>query len=59
MGRPPLNRKCAIFGCEAKHLAKGFCRKHYDKQLKADPEYRAYLTELNNRWLRRKQQNGI
>lgn len=24
-----MMRKCSVFGCDAKHLAKGFCRKHY------------------------------
>lgn len=27
-------RKCSINGCESKHLAKGFCRKHYLRNYK-------------------------
>jgi hypothetical protein len=25
------NRKCSVVGCERKHLAKGFCSKHYEE----------------------------
>lgn len=30
-GRPASNRTCDIDGCEAKHLARGLCRKHYKR----------------------------
>lgn len=28
-GRPPSNRKCTVKGCNEKHVAHGFCSKHY------------------------------
>lgn len=27
--RPPKNRLCSVADCPAPHLAKGYCRKHY------------------------------
>lgn len=50
MGRPISNRKCSIEGCEKPHCSKGLCRSHYDKKLKEDPEYRAYLRDVRNRY---------
>lgn len=28
-GRPVLNRRCTVDGCENKHVARGLCNKHY------------------------------
>ena len=30
-GRPPSNRKCAVKGCDEKHVAHGYCSKHYQQ----------------------------
>lgn len=29
LGRKPINRKCSLRGCKGKHLAFGYCLKHY------------------------------
>ncbi|MGG5839147.1 hypothetical protein ACQ4LJ_19990, partial [Huaxiibacter chinensis] len=40
-GRKQLkNRKCSVAGCEGKHVAHGFCKKHYDIDHKKDPSRR-------------------
>ncbi|TFB85819.1 hypothetical protein E3O44_12520 [Cryobacterium algoricola] len=37
-GNNEMNKRCAVDGCERKYLAKGFCRKHYERQWKGtDP----------------------
>ena len=35
------NRKCSIEGCNKKHQAKGFCKGHYMKFLRTNPEWKA------------------
>ncbi len=30
-GRPPSNRKCTVRGCSEKHVAHGYCSKHYQQ----------------------------
>ena len=35
------NRKCSFEGCNKKHQAKGFCKDHYMKYLRTNPEWKA------------------
>jgi len=37
---PKNNRKCSIDGCNEKHQAKGFCKSHYMKHLRSNPEWK-------------------
>ncbi|KYJ76811.1 hypothetical protein AT292_25495 [Enterobacter cloacae] len=40
-GRKPLkNRTCSVSGCDGKHVARGFCIKHYAIERKKDPSRR-------------------
>ena len=41
-------RQCEIDGCEAKHLARGLCRKHYNREWTA--ENRESQRESNRKW---------
>ena len=34
-------RKCTIDGCDNKYYARGLCMKHYHRERRADPEWRA------------------
>ena len=34
-------KQCSVYGCERKYLARGLCKKHYDRERRADPEWRA------------------
>jgi len=37
---PKTNRKCSVDGCNGKHSAKGFCKAHYMKYLRTNPEWK-------------------
>lgn len=54
-GRKQLkNRKCSVAGCEGKHVAHGFCKKHYDIEHKKDPSRRDSIRAADERYRARK-----
>ncbi|MCU2426577.1 hypothetical protein N8Q68_19450 [Enterobacter hormaechei subsp. hoffmannii] len=54
-GRKQLkNRTCSVSGCDAKHVAHGFCKKHYDIERKKDPSRRESIRAADKRYRARK-----
>lgn len=54
-GRKQLkNRTCSISGCDGKHVAHGFCKKHYDIERKKDPPRRVSIRAADKRYRARK-----
>ncbi|MFJ5979303.1 hypothetical protein ACIQCX_00005, partial [Enterobacter cancerogenus] len=54
-GRKQLkNRACSISGCDGKHVAHGFCKKHYDIERKKDPSRRVSIRDADKRYRARK-----
>lgn len=54
-GRKPLkNRACSVDGCDGKHVAHGFCKKHYDIERKKDPSRRESIRAADERYRARK-----
>lgn len=54
-GRKQLkNRTCSVSGCDGKHVAHGFCKKHYDIELKKDPSRRESIRAADKRYRARK-----
>lgn len=54
-GRKQLrNRTCSVFGCDGKHVAHGFCKKHYDIERKKDPSRRESIRAADKRYRARK-----
>lgn len=54
-GRKQLkSRTCLVAGCEGKHVAHGFCKKHYDIERKKDPFRRESIRAADERYRARK-----
>lgn len=54
-GRKQLkSRTCSVEGCEGKHVAHGFCKKHYDIERKKDPSRRESIRAADERYRARK-----
>ncbi|WP_449506226.1 DUF551 domain-containing protein [Enterobacter hormaechei] len=54
-GRKPLkNRTCSVSGCDGKHVARGFCIKHYAIERKKDPSRRESIRAADKRYRARK-----
>ena len=54
-GRKQLkNRTCSVSGCDGKHVAHGFCKKHYDIERKKDPSRRESIRAADKRYRARK-----
>ncbi|MDT3751123.1 hypothetical protein ROT99_01895 [Citrobacter freundii complex sp. 2023EL-00966] len=54
-GRKPLkNRTCSVSGCDGKHVARGFCIKHYAIERKKDPSRRKSIRAADKRYRARK-----
>lgn len=54
-GRKQLkNRACSVAGCDGKHVAHGFCKKHYDIESKKDPSRRESIRAADERYRVRK-----
>ncbi|EOE7355179.1 hypothetical protein ACKTMV_003316 [Enterobacter hormaechei] len=54
-GRKQLkNRTCSVSGCDEKHVARGFCKKHYDIERKKDPSRRESIRSADKRYRARK-----
>lgn len=54
-GRKPLkNRTCSVSGCDGKHVARGFCIKHYAIERKKDPSRRESIRAADERYRARK-----
>ncbi|WP_217438725.1 hypothetical protein [Citrobacter werkmanii] len=54
-GRKQLkSRTCSVAGCEGKHVAHGFCKKHYDIERKKDPSRRESIRSADERYRARK-----
>ncbi|WP_188245936.1 hypothetical protein IB212_15730 [Enterobacter sp. E12] len=54
-GRKQLkNRTCTVSGCDGKHVAHGFCKKHYDIERKKDPSRRESIRAADKRYRARK-----
>ncbi|WP_449506103.1 DUF551 domain-containing protein [Enterobacter hormaechei] len=54
-GRKPLkNRTCSVAGCDGKHVARGFCIKHYAIERKKDPSRRESIRAADKRYRARK-----
>ncbi|MEZ7298897.1 hypothetical protein [Enterobacter cloacae] len=54
-GRKQLkSRTCSVAGCEGKHVAHGFCKKHYDIERKKDPSRRESIRAADERYRARK-----
>ncbi|MEB2410998.1 DUF550 domain-containing protein [Enterobacter asburiae] len=54
-GRKQLkSRTCSVTGCEGKHVAHGFCKKHYDNERKKDPSRRESIRAADERYRARK-----
>ncbi|WP_320726004.1 DUF551 domain-containing protein [Enterobacter ludwigii] len=54
-GRKQLkNRTCSVAGCDGKHVAHGFCKKHYDIERKKDPSRRESIRAADERYRARK-----
>ncbi|HCI6749405.1 TPA: hypothetical protein NPP60_005077 [Klebsiella variicola subsp. variicola] len=43
--------KCTVSGCDGDYVGKGFCRYHYDRARKEDPEQKKLLREYHKTWL--------
>lgn len=47
--RPPLHVGCKVEGCDAKHLARGYCNTHYKREIvRADTERRSPRIHLED-----------
>ncbi|HBD0129826.1 TPA: hypothetical protein KFU04_001046 [Escherichia coli] len=54
-GRKQLkNRTCSVSGCDGKHVARGFCIKHYAIERKKDPSRRESIRAADKRYRARK-----
>lgn len=54
-GRKPLkNKTCSVAGCDGKHVARGFCEKHYAIERKKDPSRRESIRAADKRYRARK-----
>ncbi|MFG6063717.1 hypothetical protein ACEU0D_002704 [Enterobacter ludwigii] len=54
-GRKRLkSRTCSVAGCEGKHVARGFCMKHYAIERKKDPSRRESIRAADKRYRARK-----
>ncbi|WP_296262484.1 hypothetical protein [uncultured Enterobacter sp.] len=54
-GRKPLkNKTCSVAGCDGKHVARGFCIKHYAIERKKDPSRRESIRAADKRYRARK-----
>jgi len=54
-GRKPLkNKMCSVAGCDGKHVARGFCVKHYAIERKKDPSRRESIRAADKRYRARK-----
>ncbi|WP_154850308.1 hypothetical protein [Enterobacter hormaechei] len=54
-GRKQLkNRTCSVSGCDEKHIARGFCIKHYAIERKKDPSRRESIRAADKRYRARK-----
>lgn len=54
-GRKQLkNRTCSVSGCDGKHIARGFCIKHYAIERKKDPSRRESIRAADKRYRARK-----
>jgi len=54
-GRKPLkNRTCSVSGCDGKHVARGFCIKHYAIERKKDPSRRESIRAADKHYRARK-----
>ncbi|MFB4960165.1 hypothetical protein ACE3LF_25105 [Enterobacter hormaechei subsp. xiangfangensis] len=54
-GRKQLkNRTCSVSGCDGKHVARGFCVKHFALERKKDPSRRESIRAADKRYRARK-----
>ncbi|QBC02169.1 hypothetical protein [Enterobacter cloacae] len=54
-GRKPLkNKTCSVAGCNGKHVARGFCVKHYAIERKKEPSRRESIRAADKRYRARK-----
>lgn len=54
-GRKPLkNKTCSVAGCNGKHVARGFCVKHYAIERKKEPSRRDSIRAADKRYRARK-----
>lgn len=54
-GRKPLkNKACSVSGCDGKHVARGFCMKHYAIERKKEPSRRESIRSADKRYRARK-----
>lgn len=54
-GRKPLkNKTCSVAGCNGKHVARGFCVKHYAIERKKEPSRRESIRAADKRYRARR-----
>lgn len=54
-GRKPLkNKTCSVSGCDGKHVARGFCMKHYAIERRKEPSRRESIRSADKRYRARK-----
>lgn len=45
-----MSKQCNVEGCDKKHLARGLCRKHYDKKFRNTEKVKDYYEANKEYW---------
>ncbi|VGQ12914.1 hypothetical protein SB5439_05115 [Klebsiella variicola] len=58
MARLKTLYKCTVPGCDGDYIGKGFCRYHYDRARKDDPDQLKRLREYHKKWFEGKKKGS-